>query len=249
MSSTAHPLQARIEKMNDFQLLRFFDYFTNEVFRGLHTSLEEIMGSMPVDQQLLPEVLATQRLDDALSAQAIPKAEAARFARNTLHSWAETTPFSELLENALNQYRDTEQSADVILAVGAAVSMVLLTFGHCNFQLQAFGVSISFNRNQTPEKSDLSQAFNTLPETKQKLLSQSKPSLVTDLLKKGEIAKALELLENTPGFEQKNEITLLQSRYRQWEKAKMLNLHDSEDAAQKEYNRIVYAITCIESWI
>ncbi len=205
------------------------------------------MGSMPVEQQLLPEILATQQLDNTLSGEAIPKVEAAQFARTMLHSWAETSPFSQLLETALNNYRDTEQSADVILAVGAAVSMVLLTFGHCNFQLQAFGMSISFNRSQTPEKSDLSQAFDTIPETKQKLLNKSKPSQVRELLKEGEIIKALELLENLPGFEQKKEVTLLHARYRQWEKAKMLNLHASEEAGQIEYNRIVYAITCIES--
>ncbi len=247
MPTSAHTLQAKLEKMNDFQLLRFFDYFSNEVFRGMDTSVGEIVGSMPSDQQLMPEMLAAQRLDDTLAGEAIPKAEAVQFARNLLHSWAETPPFSPLLETALDQYRDTEQSADVILAVGAAISMVLLTFGQGNLQLQAFGITISLNRGQLSEKSEVSRAFNTMPGTKQKLLDKSKPSLVRELLKHGEIIKALELLENTPGFEQKNEITLLQARYHQWEKSRDLNLHANEDAERKEYNRIIYAITCIEA--
>ena len=63
MQSNTDIILNRLEKMSDFQLLRFFDFFSNEVFKGLDTSLKDILAAMPAEQQLLPEILAIRTMD------------------------------------------------------------------------------------------------------------------------------------------------------------------------------------------
>jgi len=245
MSTTAEIMLQKFEKMNDFQLLRFFDYFSNGVFGGLNVSLEEIMASMPAEQQLMPEVLAAQRLDNTLAGEAIPKAEAVQFARNMLSNWANTPSLSKLLEAALDQYRDTEQSADVILAIGAAISMVLLTFGQGNIQLQAFGISVNINRGISADKSEVSSAFHSIPITTQKILNKVKRSPVVDLMIEGRVKEALELLETTMTGEDKKYIYVLLARYQSWETHKEEGRFPDKYTETSEYNHIIYAITSL----
>ena len=202
--------------MNDFQLLRFFDHFSNEIFRGLHNSLSEILATMPSDLQTTPELLAIRQLKPELAAEAMPREEAVAIARNLLQSWATDDTLAPLLEKAQAQYRDTEQSAMVILAIGAAVSMVLLSAGQSRFEVEAFGLKINFGGRTDKNDKDFSRTLHAMPATTQKLLQQRKPSPIIDLLCENKLPEALQLLENQAPAHLLQDVYLLKARYSNW---------------------------------
>lgn len=242
MQSNTDIILNRLEKMSDFQLLRFFDFFSNEVFKGLDTSLKDILAAMPAEQQLLPEILAIRTMDQDFASSTISKVEAVHFARNLLNNWAKDPAYSVLLQTGLEQYKDTEQSADVILAIGAAVSMILLTIGQNNLQLHAFGVSITSKVTQPINKSQVSTVFNTLPETRDKIIKNSKHSPAIALLEKGMVEEALTFLFEHEKKDNLAEVLQLRTRFEQWKELRDNGGYSSVSEQNTEYNKITYSI-------
>lgn len=243
MYQNAESLLRKIAQMNDFQLLRFFDYFSNGVMNGLGNTLQELFASIPAAQQTTPELLAIRQLgNDATAEEPMPAGEAAPAARTLLESWAKDETLAPLLENALAQYRDTEQSALAILAVGTAVSMVLLSAGQARFQVEAFGIKISFGGKKEASEKALAQTLEAMPATTKRLLDKAKPSPIIQLLTENKVKAALDLLEASVPAAQLQDIYLLKARYSNWALTEEEGRFLSAEARIGEQNQIFAAI-------
>jgi hypothetical protein len=242
MYQNAEPLLRKIAQMNDFQVLRFFDYFSNGVLNGLSNSLRELFASMPAAQQITPELLAIRQLGDTTAAEPMPTGEAAQTTRTLLESWAKDENLAPLLENALAQYRDTEQSALAILAIGTAVSMVLLSAGQARFQVEAFGVKISFGGKNGAAEKTLAQTLEVMPATTKRLLEKAKPSPIIQLLTENKVKAALDLLETSTPTAQLQDVYLLKARYSNWAATEEEGRFLSAEARIGEQNQIFAAI-------
>jgi hypothetical protein len=235
-----HTAQSRFDGMNDFQLLRFFDYFSQQVFQGADVQLSDIMGSLSAADQLSPLMLATLRMDDATAGTPLSKPEAARLSRVVLNYWATQPPFDALLEAALLQYRETEQAADTILAVGAAVSMVLFSLSQGGFQLSAFGLTVTLGQATSTQSANLvQQVTDTMPQAFQQVMALAPSGPIADLLKAGQLEQALQQLVHA-GTDP-NAALLLQSRYAHWARERDLGQYTDKNSEQREYLRILHA--------
>jgi hypothetical protein len=231
----------RIESMNDFQILRFFDYFSTEIFNHTAISIEKLLSNLPAEVQLMPEILALTKLDDTVAGTAMKKQEAASLVRLLLLEWAKDAHLSKILAKALENYKDTAQSVEVILAIGAALSMVLMTLGKRDLQFQGFGVTIKINSTKEPDKIAVQNHFNSIPEATSILLADNKNNPILQLLRQNKVEEALNQLENSPqGPSLTTEITLLMSRYNTWRGKK--GLYSSNDEEQRTYNILIHDI-------
>ena len=234
----------RIESMNDFQILRFFEYFSTEIFNNTAVSVNELLSNLPAEVQLMPEILALIKLDDAVAGTAMKKQEAASLVRLLLLEWASDENLSKILTKALAQYKDTAQSVEVILALGAALSMVLMTLGKRDLQFQGFGVSVNILSPNSPDKTTVQNHFIPIPEATTKLLNNSVDNPILQLLRQNKVEEALNMLANSPKRPSlTTEITMLFSRYNTWRNEK--GLYASKDEEQRTYNRIVHDIIAV----
>jgi hypothetical protein len=233
-------VQQRLNGMNDFQVLRFFDYFSQQIFRGSPVELSDLMGSLPADAQLSPMMMATTKLDVATAGAALSKQESAQVSRLVLNYWAETNPFDALLATALSQYKETEQAADTILAVGTALSMVLFSLSQGGFQLSAFGMTVTLGQIASASSANLlQQVVDTMPQALQNVLALAPSGHITDLLRAGKLEEALQIL--TRQGSDSNAAMLLQSRYAQWKNDCDLGQYPDKNTEQREYLRILHA--------
>jgi hypothetical protein len=238
--ATMNHVQQRLNAMNDFQVLRFFDFFSQQIFQGSQVELADLMGSLPASAQLSPLMMATTRLDDPTAGTVLTKQESAQVSRVVLQYWAENAPFDALLEAALSQYKETEQAADTILAVGAALSMVLFSLSQGGFQLSAFGMTVTLGQVASAKSAEfVQQVADTMPQALQNVLALAPSGQITDLLRAGKLEEALQRLVSQGN--DSNAALHLQSRYAHWKNDRALGQHPSKDYEQREYLRILHA--------
>jgi len=120
-------LEKRINKLDDFQLLRFFNYLGQSLFEGIEASSEELKNGIPHPVKAINEINKIDKLPKHAFEAELSSKEAIAFARITLLNWANDDTLSHLVEHALNSYKDDELVAETILAFGFAASMILLT--------------------------------------------------------------------------------------------------------------------------
>lgn len=119
-------IKDRIEKMDDFQVVRFFEYFGQQVFEGSTASLDEIKDGVPEATRALPSFQQLESLTEEEAERLLDLSQSAGVARGMLLVLADDERFALLIEAALDSYSDTEMVAEVVLAVGFAVSLVLM---------------------------------------------------------------------------------------------------------------------------
>ena len=117
----------RIEAFNNARVVRFFKYFSQKIFSGLDSSLEDVLAGVPdsirnTDSFAQIEQLASEDIQDNLNLE-----QSALIARKVLLSLATDETFEQILDTALDRFDDSELGAGNIIAVGAAVSMILVT--------------------------------------------------------------------------------------------------------------------------
>jgi hypothetical protein len=125
MSNT---LVQRIHAMDEFRLLRFFDAFGRGIFTTLDLDRDKLLDLVEPAAHDDPEV--GRVLDLRLSAEKartpLDRADAVRVARSTLEAMAHNPGLAPGLERALDEMKDEEMPATAILALGFAVSMIIV---------------------------------------------------------------------------------------------------------------------------
>lgn len=119
-------IKDRIEKMDDFQVVRFFEYFGEQVFEGSTASLDQIKDGVPEATRALPAFQRLENLTEEETERLLDLSQSAGVARGMLLVLADDERFAPVIQAALDSYSDTEMVAEVVLAVGFAVSLVLM---------------------------------------------------------------------------------------------------------------------------
>lgn len=119
-------LVRRLETLDDFQAVRLLEYFSNQLLEGLETPYEEVKAGLPDDFReggpvAVFETLSAVERSDRLTPEASVQA-----ARALLRILAEDEALAPALQEAMDTYRDDKMMALEILAVGTAVSMVIV---------------------------------------------------------------------------------------------------------------------------
>ena len=116
----------RIKALDDFQVVLFFNYFSQKVFAGLNSSLEDVLAGVPesirnTNSFAQIERLAAEDIQDNLN----PK-QSALIARQVLLGLAADETFERIIATALDRFDDRELGGNMINAA-IAVSMILVT--------------------------------------------------------------------------------------------------------------------------
>jgi hypothetical protein len=134
-------IKDQIEKMDDFQVVRFFEFFGQQVFEGSTASLDQIKDGIPDSTHALPGFNRLENLTAEETEHLLDLSESAGLARGILLNLADDERFAPLIEAALASYTDDEMVAEVVLAVGFAVSLVLMA-ATTGFEGTVFGIKI-----------------------------------------------------------------------------------------------------------
>ncbi|HSF30836.1 MAG TPA: hypothetical protein VLK82_10250 [Candidatus Tectomicrobia bacterium] len=112
--------------LDDFQVVRFFEHFGEQLFDGIEVPLDRVKAGIPEAVRSIVTFAQIESLPPDQAERLIAPAEAAALARNTLFYLAEDETLAALIEKSLDSHRDDEMVADVILAVGFVASMILI---------------------------------------------------------------------------------------------------------------------------
>jgi len=172
-SETIH----QIESMDDFRLLRFFNYFSNTLFNKVDVDMETIMNQLPQDVKNISEMQTVINHEEQYS-MLLDQKEAIEFARTSLLQLANNENFEPALAEAIKNYRDDEMPAAEILALGAAVSFILLLATSKISYKSGKGWVINIGGEGTPEKivsktALVKELFNVIPNSILKLVGKN----------------------------------------------------------------------------
>jgi hypothetical protein len=132
-------LKNRINEFDDFQVVRFFEYFSQELLSGAEVSQKEIKEGIP---DYIRAVTGFSEIENISSEQAKQKLDldtSAAVTRTILLNLTDDETIAPLIAEALETYSDEELVADVVLAVGAAIALVLIA-ATTEFEGEAFGI-------------------------------------------------------------------------------------------------------------
>ncbi|MEJ2663824.1 MAG: hypothetical protein P8107_07245 [Spirochaetia bacterium] len=116
----------KLHNLDDYQIVGFFEHFSRQVFNGLDVDMNTILEGIPDSLKELNGFSELTQLSSAQKNKKMDAAVSAPVARSILLTLAEDEQFEKLLQEALAGFKDDEMVADIILAVGAAVSMILV---------------------------------------------------------------------------------------------------------------------------
>ncbi|MEP7128597.1 MAG: hypothetical protein ABI729_07005 [Chitinophagales bacterium] len=158
----------QIEAMDEFRLLRFFNYFSNILFNKVNADLEQIIDLMPGEIKNLPEMKVVVN-QEAKYSKPLEQKEAVDFARTSLRQMAQDDSMEPALAEAIKNYRDDEQPAGVILALGGAVSFIyLLATSKIIYKNKKWEINLGGNRD--PKEIEgvtnlVKELFNVIPNS------------------------------------------------------------------------------------
>lgn len=132
-------VKTRIQAMDDFQVIRYFKAFSEQLLAGSSTSFDAIKGGIPASARAVAGWQQVESLTPEQAEQFLAPANAAAMSRNILLHLTDDATFGPLLEKHLSSYRDDELVVDVILAVGLVAS-VLLVAASLEFEGKIAGV-------------------------------------------------------------------------------------------------------------
>lgn len=133
-------VKERVQAMDDFQVVRFFEAFSEQLLAGSNTPLEAIKSGIPASTRTVTGWRQIEDLTPAQAEQILSPADAAATARHVLGHLADDATFGPILETFLASYRDDELVADVVLAIGLVAS-VLLVAASTEFEGKIAGVT------------------------------------------------------------------------------------------------------------
>jgi len=119
-------VRERIESMDDFQVVRFFQYWSGSLCDGAITDFDAIVDGIPSEISDNTEFAAMTNLTPEAAVATVRNADSVRLARAVLEPLAETPEVSPMIASALDTFHDDKLVVDVILAVGLVTSVLLI---------------------------------------------------------------------------------------------------------------------------
>ncbi|TKK67641.1 hypothetical protein FC093_12870 [Ilyomonas limi] len=163
-----------IENMDGFRLLRFFNHFSTTLFDKVDADAETIIRHLPANVKNIPEMKTVMDNQEQYS-MPLESEEAIKFARASLLQLAQEKNTAPALAEAIKNYKDDEQSAEVILAMGGVVSFImLLATSKIKYETgKGWEVNVLGNREGIKDIIELIKTlFNAIPESILKLTSK-----------------------------------------------------------------------------
>lgn len=116
----------RIVSMDDFQVVRFFQYWSSNLCDGAITEYETIVDGIPAEIGGSAEFVAIRNLSPEQSVAPLRPADSVRLARALLERLAQTPELAPSIQTALDFFDDDKLVVDVILALGLVASVLLI---------------------------------------------------------------------------------------------------------------------------
>lgn len=116
----------QIASMDDYQVVRFFRYWSGNLCDGAVTEYDVIVDGVPTEVAAGQELAAISELTVAQSSAAISPADSVRLARAMLEPLADTPEVGPTIATALASFHDEKLAVDVILAIGLVTSALLI---------------------------------------------------------------------------------------------------------------------------
>ena len=116
----------RIRELDDFRSTRFFIYFSQKLFDETDISQEALQAQIPDEIRNRQELSPVFNLTADAKSKTLGADDAVVCARGVLEALAQHPGFEKALEQALDEYRDDDMIADIIMAVGLAASMIIV---------------------------------------------------------------------------------------------------------------------------
>jgi len=122
---TEHLLE-RIDELDDRKAIRVLEFYSTRVFQGMKTSLEEMLDGIPKELKNRAPFDHVREMSGKERAHPLPEADSAVLARELLYVFARDPAFAPSLAEALDEYQDDKLLVGAILAIGIAVSMIIV---------------------------------------------------------------------------------------------------------------------------
>jgi hypothetical protein len=119
-------LRNRIDELDDRKAIRVLEFYAARIFEGMQTSPQAMLNGIPQEFKERAPFERALELSGRERARPLPEAESAVLARELLHGFARDPAFAPSLAKALDEYHDDRLLAGAILAIGVAVSMIIV---------------------------------------------------------------------------------------------------------------------------
>ncbi len=116
----------RIDELDDQKAIRVLEFYSKRLFEHIETSPEEMLAGIPEefkDRAPFESILQMSRKERA---KRLPEAESVLLARELLRGFARDPAFAPSLLKALDEYQDDTLIVGELLAIGVAVSMIIV---------------------------------------------------------------------------------------------------------------------------
>lgn len=164
----------RLNQMDDFQVLRFFNYLNNSLAEKVTQEAEDVVSKIPKEIRNNEEMQQVLQLQPEYD-RPLKQDEAAKFARAALELMARNPQTMPALSESLKNYKDNEMAVGAILALGGAVSfIVLLSTSKLTYKTGS-GWELNLGGNRNPEEikgvTELVKVlFNVIPDSLLKIV-------------------------------------------------------------------------------
>lgn len=122
----SNELVGRLNQLDDFRLLRFFQRFGQDVVNALNIDRDVLLRQVDSRTRSDPALAGAFTISEEKSRKPLSRADALVVARCTLEALARHPGFEDALESSLDDFEDEEMPADILLALGFAASMIIL---------------------------------------------------------------------------------------------------------------------------
>ena len=118
-------LTEKINNLDDFQVTRFFNHFSQKIFSTLDTNEDELKENVPIEIKEKKEFLPILNIPNNKKGKMLDAKHASVCARNILVAIAQQVDLQELLSKELEEFKDDEMFGGIILSVALAAAMIL----------------------------------------------------------------------------------------------------------------------------
>lgn len=152
----------KVKSLDDFKALRLFRHIEMEMVQKVHEDLGKIVQNLPEEVRRMPEIQHLNEVDDNKFTESLESETAVVVARQSLEYMALNPDTEAYIKDKLENWQDNEMVAGTILAVGGALSavMIMSTFRISYNNSDGWQFSLGTPQDQQPEM--IKNIFGTL---------------------------------------------------------------------------------------
>lgn len=124
-------LLIRIQELDNFQVVRFYQYFAQELFNAIDVDLNELLSQIPEQIKETPEIASILSLTGPVSETILSFDDSVVCARKSLTALARQSGSQEALGQMLEEYRDDALTIKAAVNVGLVASMIIIATCGC----------------------------------------------------------------------------------------------------------------------